>query len=221
VTCDRSAQMSQPRHNAALEEFFRWESQSSVEVVADMTTDEKAHFMPLGLLKDYLTANDNEQLHDILFEVFDSDFPPIDPELILRDHAAIFCILLAIGKGRYIEHFACYEELSDRRLPFDSNHPPQEFSAASGDLDFVKRFCEKQWMYCVPVFDGHMLHKYFGAQRLLPITYKEPRGIEGMAGKYSIKLYGPYNKLIPRSKYTVVICIFRACVLWLTTAIKG
>lgn len=50
-------------------------------------------------------------------------------------------------------------------------------------------------MYCVPMFNGIMLHKNFG-RRLLPITSKEPQGIEGMAGKYVIKVYGPHNKLI-------------------------
>ena len=189
--------MSQPRQNGrALEDFFRWEKDSWVEVVASMTSEEKAQFIPLQALTSYFARDDCQKLQNILFELFAPEFPPIDPELILRDHAAVFCILLAIGKGSCIEYFARYEELSDRRLPFDPSHLPREFADVSDDPDFGKRFCEKQRMYCVPVFDGHMLHRYFGAQRLLPITYKEPRGIEGLAGKYAIKLYAPHNKLI-------------------------
>lgn len=187
--------MSQ-RGQTALQEFFRWESQSWVEVVEDLASDEKAHFMPIQNLKTYFTANDSKKLSKILAEVFKSDFPPIDPDLILRDHTAIFCILLRIGRGEYIEHFAQYEELSDRRLPFDPTNPPEEFLEADDDAGFLQSFCDKQRMYCVPIFDGHMLHKRFGRQRLLPITHKEPRGMDGVAEKYLVKLYGPYNKLL-------------------------
>ncbi|KAK9234216.1 hypothetical protein V1525DRAFT_422450 [Lipomyces kononenkoae] len=52
-------------------------------------------------------------------------------------------------------------------------------------------------MYCVPIFDAHMLHKNFGDQRLLPITSKEPRGAEGMSERYVIQVYGPHNRLLP------------------------
>jgi hypothetical protein len=58
-------------------------------------------------------------------------------------------------------------------------------------------------MYCVPVFDGHMLHKYFGRQRLLPITQKEHFESGGNATIYKIKLYGPHNKLIPAATENV------------------
>jgi len=164
--------------------------------VADVTTDEKAYFMSIQNVKSYFTANDSKKLHTILIEVFKEDFPPIDAEFVLRDHTAIFCILLRMGQGIWIEYFARYEELSDRRLPFDINHPPAEFPEVEDDPTFLQRFCEKQRMYCVPIFDGHMLHKHFGRQRLLPITYKEPDGVDGLARRYVIKLYGPYNKLL-------------------------
>lgn len=195
--------MSQPRKHAALDEFFRWETQSWVEVVADMTTDEKASFMPLEKLKAYFEADDCHRMNKILSEIFDTKYPPVDSEFILREHTAIFCILLRIGQGASIEHFARYEELSDRRLPFDPNHPPIGFPQPEGDPTFLQRFCEKQRMYCVPIFDAHMLHKHFGNQRLLPITSKEPHGAEGMSDRYVIQVYGPHNKLLPAGQDTV------------------
>ncbi|KAF8861721.1 hypothetical protein BDZ45DRAFT_240628 [Acephala macrosclerotiorum] len=187
--------------HAALHDFFRWESQNWVECVADMTSDEKAYFMPLEDLRTYFKANDNKRLSRILCEIFGSNFPPIDSDFILRDHTAIFVILLRIGQGRLIEHFAPYEELSDRRLPFDAANPPTEFLEITDDPEILRKFCEKQIMYCVPIFDGHMLHKKFG-RRLLPITSKESRGTEGLAGKYVIKVYGPHNKLVPAGQDT-------------------
>lgn len=188
--------------HAALHDFFRWESQNWVELIEDITTDERAYFMPLETLRTNFKANDNKKLNRILCEVFGSKFPPIDSDFILRDHTAIFVILLRIGKGKYIEHFAQYEELSDRRLPFDPSNPPREFLEIFEDPEILERFCERQTIYCVPQFNAHMLHKNFG-RRLLPITAKEPQGIEGMAGRYVIKVYGPYNKLLPANQESV------------------
>lgn len=188
--------MATAPHHAALQEFFRWERQSWVEVAADITTDEKAHFVPVETLKSYFKGNGSRKLNKILLEVFQSEDIPVDPEVILRGHTAVFCILLRISKGRYIEDFAYFEELSDHRLPFDPAHPPAHFPEDIDDPSFLQRFCETQWMYCVPTFDDHMLHKYFGRQRLLPIVHKELCGARGDTAMYKIKLYGPHNKLI-------------------------
>lgn len=189
--------------HAALHEFFRWESQSWVEVVRDLTTDEKAYFMPLENLRTYFKADDSKKLNRILCEVFGSTFPPVDSDFILRDHTAVFVILLRIGQGRLIEHFAQYEELSDRRLPFDPTNPPRELLDITEDPDILGRFCEKQIMYCVPAFNSNMVNRNFG-RRLLPITQsKETQGIEGLAGRYVIKVYGPLNKLVPAGQEAV------------------
>jgi hypothetical protein len=187
----------------ALDAFFEWENQSWVEAVEDITGDGMAHFMPLDTLKAYFAADDCQRLTKILCEVFATKYPPVDAELLLREHVAVFAILLRIGRGAYIEHFARYEELSDRRLPFDETHPPVGFPPPDDDPTFLRRFCEKQRMYCVPMFDAHMLHKHFGNQRLLPITCKEPRGGDGISNKYVIQVYGPHNKMIPRDEETV------------------
>jgi hypothetical protein len=188
---------------AALQEFFRWERQSLVEVVADITTEEKAYFMPVESLRSYFTGNDGRKLNKILSEVFECKDSPVDPEAILRGHTAVFCILLRISRGKLIEDFAYFEELSDQRLPFDLAHPPAHFPEDEDDPDLLRRFCETQWMYCVPVFDSHMLHKYFGRQRLLPITQKQRIESAGSVARYKIKLYGPYNKLIPAGSDSV------------------
>ncbi len=195
--------MSQPVHDALLQDFFRWECQSWVEVVADITTNEKAYFMPVETLKSYFKANDRRKLKEILSDVFSSEDIPINREVILQGYTAVFCILLRISKGRYIEYFARFEELSDHRLPFDSNHPPACFPETTDDPDFLRRFCEKQWMYCVPIFDSHMLHKHFGRQRLLPVIHKERLEGRGSAMIYKIKLYGPHNKLLPAASQIV------------------
>ncbi len=200
------------RSSAALEAFFEWENQSCVEIVSGMMTDATALFIPIEKLKAYLTANDNHSLNSILVEVFEPEYPPIDAEQILRDHTAIFCILLRIRSGKSIEYFARYEELSDRRLPFDANHPIAEFPRTAEDAGFLKRFCETQWMYCVPVFDGFMQHKHFSSKRLLPITKKSLLRNEGCAAIYVVKLYGPQNKLAPAAQRLVSTLVIFSCV---------
>jgi hypothetical protein len=195
--------MPNPGQQTALNEFLEWELQSRVEIVADKGTGEKVYFMPLQNVKSYFTANDGRKLNKILTEVFKSKYPPIDADLVLREHTAVFCILLHMGQGKLIEHFACYEELSDRRLPFDSIHPPREFPALDEDPNILRHFCEEQTAYCVPVFDSHMVHKRFGGQRLLPIRSRRSYGPPGVANQYVVTIYGPHNKLLPAGSDTV------------------
>jgi hypothetical protein len=198
-------EMYQPGCKVALDEYAQWERDAWVDVVVDLASDERAVFMPMEKLRAYFSDNYSSRLNSILCEVFQTDYPPVDPELILRDHTAIFAILVSIGQGKEIEYFAQYEELSDRRLPFDPKNPVAEFPDADNDPNFLERFCEKQQRYCVPVFDGFMQHKRFGAQRLLPITERTLQGMDGSASKYVIKLYRPHNKLLPKGQEVVSI----------------
>lgn len=204
--------MPPPTKNTAIEEFFLWESQTQVEVFVDLDTNEKATFVPLADIRTYFGANDARNLTKILQEVFRTKDLPIEPDLILQEHSAVFCILLRVGQGWLIEEFAYYEELSDRRLPFDSSHPQQEFPMIDEDPSLLERFCEKQWMYCVPTFDSHMLHKRFGKQRLLPIIDQELSTTDGQATKRVVELYGPHNKLLNIAGKNVSIhCSFTYC----------
>lgn len=130
----------------SLQEYLKWESSQWISVTKDLTTDEKVYFMPIKHVEAYFTASDSRRLNKILMEVFKTEYPPVDSELILREHTAIFCILLRMGQGRQIEHFVRYEELSDRRLPFDESHPPREFPTVGSEPDFLHRFIDKQRM---------------------------------------------------------------------------
>ncbi|KAH8815557.1 hypothetical protein F5884DRAFT_182287 [Xylogone sp. PMI_703] len=179
---------------SALVEYFQWEAQAWVQVVSG---EETTYFLPIEKAKAYFMANRSRELGRLLSQLFDSSFPPIDPDLILREHTAIFCTLLRVGQGKWIDYFVRYEELSDRRLPFDLAHPPVEFPNDTGSL--LQKFCEKQWTYCVPTLDSHMLHRHFGPQRLLPITHKEFCGVDRLAENYMINLYTPYNKMVRRN----------------------
>ncbi|POS83482.1 hypothetical protein EPUL_005310 [Erysiphe pulchra] len=187
---------------SALEDYFEWEYEAWVEIFADLEQETREHFLPLDTVRSYFTTCDGHlqrNLDKILVEIFNIDPPPVNSDLILRDHTAIFCILLQIERGKYIEHFTCFEELSDQRLPFDSAHPPRPFPTIKGDSTFFQEFCEVQRRYCVPIFNPHMLHKNFGHQRLLPITSKERLRTRGKDTAHIITLYGPHNKITRES----------------------
>ncbi|TQS36500.1 hypothetical protein Golomagni_03046 [Golovinomyces magnicellulatus] len=187
----------------ALEDYFNWECQSWIEILADLELDEREKFLPLDAVKTYFTARDSKKmrnLENLLSEVFAMEFPPTNADLMLRDHTAIFCILLRIGRGKYIKYFTGHEELSDKRLPFDLAHPPRSFPNVKGDSTFLREFCDVQRSYCVPMLDAHMLHRHFGDQQLLPITLKKRLPTRGLARAHIIEIYGPYNKIIRESE---------------------
>ncbi|CAG8949741.1 hypothetical protein HYFRA_00004061 [Hymenoscyphus fraxineus] len=200
--------MNPPIEGSAIEEYFVWENDSEVQVIVNLDTNERAHFIPLADIKTYFGANDAGNLTRILQEIFRTQDLPIEPDLILQDHTAVLCILLRVGQGWLIEEFAYYEELSDRRLPFDSTRPQQEFPMIEEDSSFLERFCDNQWRYCVPTFESHMLHKRFGQQRLLPIIEQELPEVEGLAVNRVVKIYGPYNKLSDVTGKTAVLIGF-------------
>ncbi|RKF57865.1 putative protein kinase-like [Golovinomyces cichoracearum] len=187
----------------ALEDYFNWECQSWIEILADLELDEREKFLPLDAVKTYFTTRDSKKkrnLENLLSEVFAMEFPPTNSDLMLRDHTAIFCILLRIGRGKYITYFTGHEELSDRRLPFDLAHPPRSFPNVKGDSLFLREFCNVQQRYCVPMLDAHMLHRHFGDQQLLPITLKKSLPTRGLARSHIIEIYGSYNKIIRESE---------------------
>ncbi|RKF56173.1 putative protein kinase-like [Erysiphe neolycopersici] len=187
---------------SALEDYFKWEYEAWVEILADLEQEAKEHFLPLDAVRSYFTTCDSQlqrNLDKMLVEIFNMDPPPVNSDLILRDHTAIFCILLQIEREIYIKHFTCFEELSDQRLPFDLAHPPQPFPINKGDSMFFQEFCEVQRRYCVPIFNPHMLHKNFGNQRLLPITSKERLRTRGKSTAHIITIYGPHNKITRES----------------------
>jgi hypothetical protein len=103
---------------------------------------------------------------------------------------------LRISKGYWIKHFRHYESLSDARLPFDPNTQPLNWPDHTNDPDFLKKFCEEQWKFCVPVIRQPFLDRHFPTDTILPIVYKKNLHSGGSPTLYLIKLHPAYNKLI-------------------------
>jgi len=154
--------------------------------------------MPLNAVKDYLEADRNARLHQILVALFEPEEPQVYADEILQNFIAIFCILLEIGGGKYIGSFTSTWDLCDQRLPFDPLRAPSPFPIVPEDNRFFERFCEKQWRFCVPNFQFPMIRIHFEEKRILPIIQKDLIAGGGSAMLYRIRLHGSYNKLDPK-----------------------
>jgi hypothetical protein len=153
-------------------------------------------------IREYLEGNDQEKLNQIIAALFPRG-DGIWPNDILPNNIAVFCTLLKISKGRWIKHFRHHESLSDARLPFNPKSQPLNWPEDTGDPDFLNKFCEEQWKYCVPVIREPFVDKHFPKETILPIVYKKSLSSGGSATLWLVRLHPAYNKLISEAEKAV------------------
>lgn len=187
--------MAQHDEHQDIQAFVDWVRGNSKYAVLDPNSEERRAFMPLKTLQEYFKEDSSARLKKLLAAVFEPKDPPIDPDEILENYTQTFCILVEIGKGRFIERFST-RSLGDRMLPFEPDHaPPLHFPTDTTDTQFYKKFCNKQWKFCVPDFKTPMTNIRFHPERILPIVSKEKIAGGGSAMLYKIKLHNSYNWL--------------------------
>jgi hypothetical protein len=153
-------------------------------------------------IREYLEGNDQEKLNQIIADLFPRG-DGIWPNDILPNNIAVFCTLLKISKGRWIKHFRHHESLSDARLPFNPKSQPLNWPEDTGDPDFLNKFCEEQWKYCVPVIREPFVDKHFPKDTILPIVYKKSLSSGGSATLWLIRLHPACNKLVSEAEKAV------------------
>lgn len=122
---------------------------------------------------------------------------------IVPRNVAVFCILLSVGKGWWMEQFRHHSSLSDAALPFDEKSPPSNWPL-SGDGDFLQKFCDAQWKFCAPVLSAPFMLKEFPPNMVLPIIHKEILNTKGNnPSLWLIKIHPSYNKLITEAEKRV------------------
>ena len=152
--------------------------------------------------KKYLNENRQRRLRDIISVLFpDSD--DIIPSDILPNYVAVFCILLQISMGKWMKHFRLYDTLRDAALPFDPDHPPSNWPRNTGDPAFLRKFCEQQWRFCVPILQRPFSDRHFEDRRVLPIIFKQTLSNGGSASLWLVRLHSSYNELITRDPSSV------------------
>ncbi len=188
--------LDQPDHNLAILKFHQWIEKAREMGSGDASLDLKHPFVPSSKVQAYFQDIDN--IEKILAALYGTSELPVDAQEIKRKYAKVFCILLLIGRGRYINSFVRRDNLSDGHLPFDGR-PPSFPPSSSTAPNFFEEFCDKQWGFCTPVFEENMF-KGFETKEILPIIYRRKLAGGGSATTYEIKLHDEYNLLNPESK---------------------
>lgn len=186
----------QPDHKAEIQSFTKWVKQNCKPGITDPKDDEGHLFLPYHRLKDYFEASDHHRLRELLRASF-AGKQPVEAAQVARHCLKVFCILLLIGKGQFINSFLEYPALQDACLPFNVDSPPRPFPTCPSDEkeeDFLRRFCDKQWMVCPPEME-YRTGTIFEDNRILPIISKEPLSRGASATLYKIKLDPSYNRL--------------------------
>jgi hypothetical protein len=186
--------------NPAIQAFIVWVNQNSCPGLINPSSKECPRFLPTAPLKRYFTQNNYHNLKILLRAVFpEEDRPPVLVNKVAEKCSKVFCTLLLIGKARFIKQFLQHDHLQDGgNLPFDVKFPPDNFPSCPTDSDsseFLRRFCDTQWLVCAPEID-FQVDRTFKPDRILPIIEKKELDGGGTSAKlYKIKLHPDYNLL--------------------------
>ncbi|KAM3071948.1 hypothetical protein ACMFMG_008416 [Clarireedia jacksonii] len=187
--------MVQPDYDSDIQEFIEWVDKNCLPGLVDPNNDTPTNFLPDHLLHAYLTADNCRRLKMLLGAIFAGDDEIPSYEEIARNYSKSFCILLLIGKAKYILHFVEHSSLIDAHLPFSTEPPPYKFPTDTEDNCFLERFCERQWIFCAPRLEI-CNKKTWEDNRILPIIRKEILDTGGSAKVFKIELQPEYNRLI-------------------------
>lgn len=193
---DAALSLEQPDHDPHIQGFLQHVKNILTTSYSNPTTDETREFVPIKLIDKYLAEDDCRKLNSILAALFPGPVPPVDAVHIIRDYLRVICILLRIGKGRYIHHFTSYDALSDKHLPFDPDDRRKRFPQASDD--FYIRFCAEQWKFCVPVLRYNVTDLCLESDTILPIIHKQKLNADTAGGSailHQITLHAAYDQL--------------------------
>lgn len=181
-------------HHSGIQDFHQWMTDSVVEGVQGAG---KASFLPISAL---IARFETRYLGKLKKWVYGSSSSNFHVKSI-RDqgYCKVFCILLEIGKGEYIDYFLQHPSLCDSKLPFAPESLPPKFPVQADDPNFFAKFCDKQWLLCAPEFRNTLKSSY-RKEEVLPIIEKTYITQGGSAQIYRIKLHEAYDKFDKPSK---------------------
>lgn len=177
-------------HQVDIQEFHQWVEKNQIKGIQGNVESSRCVLLPFSILKTCFTPRYLRQLNEALLGTEGFNFNVKD---ILDDYCKVFCILLEIGKGEYIEYFLQHSSLCDQKLPFEPESRPQNFPNDPNDPKFFVKFCEKQWLLCAPEFKKKSKSRY-RKELILPIIESTYLSQGGSARVYKIKLHQCYDK---------------------------
>ena len=178
---------SADRH-PAVQQLLKWVESTKVQGPRGIDGHlREVGFVSPRALHDYFSQED--VLEDLLHAHFAGDddlLDLIDGRQIKKSFPMIFCLLIAIGKGRFIHHFMEYG-IDDQRLPF-SKEKPDYFPADPSDPQFFETFYQCQWQFCVPELDMMYGRRFDPSEWILPIRRVKKLGEGVSADIYQVEV---------------------------------
>ena len=191
---------SQFEYHEAIQAFHRWrlDPRTRHPGIGAHNCESPCDFIPYATVKEYLGASG--KVEKLLNALFGSPGDhTISPQYIREHYLRPFAILLSIGQGHMIRHWAQYPSLQDHRLPYLGR--PAEFPTSTPD--FFESFKSQQWQFC-PARMVYNMNSRLSAEEILPIIYKEEIGQGGSAVIYKIVIHDGYNDLVPQGTTALV-----------------
>ena len=188
-----------------LQEFHAWLQGASAKGYNNLASDETVEFVPSTAITAFFATP--PRLKSVLRALFPGEEPDVDVEVIRQFYLKTLCILISIGRGRYIQHFHQYHSLRDTSLGW-SKEPPN-FPKSSSDDTFASDFSHKQWEFYARVLQPESNAK-FEKQVIWPIFRKERIRSGVSADIYKIHVHKAYNKLRnhPEEVSVITSCLF-------------
>jgi hypothetical protein len=135
-------------------------------------------------------GNRLEQLLWFIFE--DEETPPVEVSVVQETCLKVFCILLSIGKARYIRPYVEHDDLVNSHVLFYSK--PGNFLISTYQPSLWDLFSKKQWIFC-PAEISYKIHNSLDPHRILLIAERKVLARGGSAVVSKIVLHPSFNNL--------------------------
>lgn len=172
----------------ALQEVLEWINRRRVQ------NESLPDFVPLTEVTEYFKNNTTLLKQAIKASFGGKESRPQLPS-IADGFACIFCILISIGKGHFIDLFQTHD-LNDARLPFYDC--PQSFPNDPGDDSFFGTFRDHQWRFCAPILQQRSHTRRYTSNDILP--YLDKQEIPGATGAgstvYKVHIHADHDRLV-------------------------
>lgn len=178
---------------------------SQVPGISSLHGNRPAQFIPISKVNEYFR---DDNLVRRLLRALAPDLPSrtiLAPSVICQHYPRVLCILVLLGKWRFISHFTKYT-FRDQQLPFTSE--PKNFPSETGSgADFFQEFQATQWAFCAQEFNRDFHNVEFKDERILPIIEIREHRRGGSSTISKIRIHEDYDFLCPEQVSTAKILL--------------
>ncbi|KAL8755893.1 MAG: hypothetical protein Q9199_003320 [Rusavskia elegans] len=183
--------------NTAIQKLIKWVQSTKDRGMRCAAGEESVYnwdvpYVSRTALEDYFGQDHAvDNLLQALYSEDGSVLEALDAGHIKKKYSMVFCLLIVIGHGRFINYFVEHG-IDDQRLPL---HDQRNFPTTASDPQFFGKFYQQQWQFCVPDLDADICRTFDHREWIIPIRRMRTLGDGGSAHVYKIEVHGSYNKL--------------------------